>query len=94
MQQKPEAMEVIKKKAEEMQAELIVADITQVQNMTQKDGRYAFEWKAPRRNSNEVCIAPDAVKNNIQKEESEKDFLCIPVTLSLCGAFQVEMQSV
>ena len=90
MQQKPEAMEVIKKKAEEMQAELIVADITQVQNITQKDGRYAFEWKAPRRNSNEVCIAPDAVKNNIQKEESEKDFLCIPVTLSLCGAFQVE----
>ena len=72
MQQKPEAMEVIKKKAEEMQAELIVADITQVQNITQKDGRYAFEWKAPRRNSNEVCIAPDAVKNNIQKEESEK----------------------
>lgn len=63
MQQKPEAMEVIKKKAEEMQAELIVADITQVQNITQKDGRYAFEWKAPR---------------------------CIPVTLSLCGAFQVE----
>lgn len=49
MQQKPEAMEVIKKKAEEMQAELIVADITQVQNITQKDGRYAFEWKAPRR---------------------------------------------
>ena len=63
MQQKPEAMEVIKKKAEEMQAELIVADITQVQNITQKDGRYAFEWKAPG---------------------------CIPVTLSLCGAFQVE----
>ncbi|WP_294787407.1 folylpolyglutamate synthase/dihydrofolate synthase family protein [uncultured Eubacterium sp.] len=63
MQQKPEAMEVIKKKAEEMQAELIVADITQVQNITQKDGRYAFEWKVPR---------------------------CIPVTLSLCGAFQVE----
>lgn len=63
MQQKPEAMEVIKKKAEGMQAELIVADITQVQNITQKDGRYAFEWKAPR---------------------------CIPVTLSLCGAFQVE----
>ena len=63
MQQKPEAMEVIKKKAEEMQAELIVADITQVQNITQRDGRYAFEWKAPR---------------------------CIPVTLSLCGAFQVE----
>ena len=63
MQQKPEAMEVIKKKAEEMQAELIVADITQVQNITQKDGRYAFEWKAPR---------------------------YIPVTLSLCGAFQVE----
>ena len=90
MQQKPEAMEVIKKKAEEMQAELIVANITQVQNITQKDGRYAFEWKAPRRNSNEVYIAPDAVKNNIQKEESEKDFLCIPVTLSLCGAFQVE----
>lgn len=90
MQQKPEAMEAIKKKAEEMQAELIVADITQVQNITQKDGRYAFEWKAPRRNSNEVCIAPDAVKNNIQKEESEKDFLYIPVTLSLCGAFQVE----
>ena len=63
MQQKPEAMEVIKKKAEEMQAELIVADITQVQNITQEDGRYEFEWKVPR---------------------------CIPVTLSLCGAFQVE----
>lgn len=63
MQQKPEAMEVIKKKAEEMQAELIVADITQVQNITQKDGRYAFEWKASG---------------------------CIPVKLSLCGAFQVE----
>lgn len=47
MQQKPEAMEVIKKKAEEMQAELIVADAMQAQNVIQKDGRYAFEWKAP-----------------------------------------------
>ena len=47
MQQKPEAMEVIKRKAEEMQAELFLADATQVQNVTQIGGRYAFEWKTP-----------------------------------------------
>lgn len=89
MKQKPEAMEVIKKKAEEMQAELILADATQVQNVTQIGGRYAFEWKAPM-DSNKVCIAVDTVKNNIRKDESASDSLCITVNLSLCGAFQVE----
>lgn len=89
MQQKPEAMEVIKRKAEEMQAELFLADATQVQNVTQIGGRYAFEWKAPM-DSNKVCIAVDTVKNNIRKDESASDSLCITVNLSLCGAFQVE----
>lgn len=89
MQQKPEAMEVIKRKAEEMQAELFLADATQVQNVTQIGGRYAFEWKAPM-NSNKVCIAADTVKNNIRKDESASDSPCITVNLSLCGAFQVE----
>lgn len=89
MQQKPEAMEVIKRKAEEMQAELFLADATQVQNVTQIGGRYAFEWKTPM-NSNKVCIAADTVKNNIRKDESASDSPCITVNLSLCGAFQVE----
>lgn len=89
MKQKPEAMEVIKRKAEEMQAELFLADATQVQNVTQIGGRYAFEWKAPM-DSNKVCIAVDTVKNNIRKDESASDSLCITVNLSLCGAFQVE----
>lgn len=89
MQQKPEAMDVIKRKAEEMQAELFLADATQVQNVTQIGGRYAFEWKAPM-NSNKVCIAADTVKNNIRKDESASDSPCITVNLSLCGAFQVE----
>lgn len=89
MQQKPEAMEVIKRKAEEMQAELFLADATQVQNVTQIGGRYAFEWKTPM-NSNKVCIVADTVKNNIRKDESASDSPCITVNLSLCGAFQVE----
>lgn len=89
MQQKPEAMEVIKRKAEEMQAELFLADATQVQNVTQIGGRYAFEWKTPM-NSKKVCIAADTVKNNIRKDESASDSPCITVNLSLCGAFQVE----
>lgn len=89
MQQNSEAMEVIKKKAEEMQAELILADATQAQNVTQIGGRYAFEWKAPM-DSNKVCIAVDTVKNNIRKDESASDSPCITVNLSLCGAFQVE----
>lgn len=89
MQQKPEAMEVIKRKAEEMQAELFLADATQVQNVTQIGGRYAFEWKTPM-NSNKVCITADTVKNNIRKDESASDSPCITVNLSLCGAFQVE----
>ena len=89
MKQKPEAMEVIKRKAEEMQAELFLADATQVQNVTQIGGRYAFEWKTPM-TSNKVCIAADTVKNNIRKDESASDSPCITVNLSLCGAFQVE----
>ena len=87
MKQKPEAMEVIKKKAEEMQAELILADATQAQNVTQKNGRYGFEWKA---SLNHPVTEKENVKNNVQKGTAKCDFKCIPVTLSLCGAFQVE----
>ena len=64
MEQKPEAFAQIEKKANEMDAELIVAKADQAQQITQKNGRYAFTWK--------------------------KQLQELQITLSLCGAFQVE----
>ena len=64
MEQKSEAFVQIEKKAKEMDAELLVACGDQAQQITQKNGRYAFTWK-----------------NQLQE---------LQITLSLCGAFQVE----
>ena len=44
MEQQPEAFAQIKKKAEAVDAELIVARADQAQHITQKNGRYAFAW--------------------------------------------------
>ncbi len=44
MEQKPEAFVQIEKKAREMDAELMVARADQAQQITQKNGRYAFLW--------------------------------------------------
>ena len=92
MEQKPEAFARIEKRAKEMQAELIVAKADQAQQITQKNGRYVFEWNVPdyvhKEKESVECtekIMLDKQDNEFRKMQQE-----IHINLSLCGAFQVE----
>ena len=106
MEQKQEAFAQIEKKAKEMQAALIVAKADQAQQITQKNGRYAFTWNAFEAVQDEKEIVEcfdeflqktkcdqyaDKLLPKRQKEIDEKKTLQkMQINLSLCGAFQVE----
>ena len=64
MKQKPEAFAQIEKKAKAMDAELIVARVDQAQQITQRNGRYAFIWNAF-----------EAVQNEKEIEECSDELL-------------------
>ena len=92
MEQKPEAFARIEKKAKEMQAELIVAKADQAQQITQKNGRYAFEWNVPDyvHEEKEAVECTEKIMLDKQDNEFRKMQQEIHINLSLCGAFQVE----
>lgn len=92
MEQKPEAFARIEKKAKEMQAELIVAKTDQAQQITQKNGRYAFEWNVPDyvHKEKEAVECTEKIMLDKQDNEFRKMQQEIHINLSLCGAFQVE----
>ena len=92
MEQKPEAFARIEKKAKEMQAELIVAKADQAQQITQKNGRYVFEWNVPGyvHKEKEAVECTEKIMLDKQDNEFRKMQQEIHINLSLCGAFQVE----
>ncbi|WP_455946660.1 bifunctional folylpolyglutamate synthase/dihydrofolate synthase [Eubacterium ramulus] len=92
MEQKPEAFARIEKKAKEMQAELIVAKADQAQQITQKNGRYVFEWNVPDyvHKEKEAVECTEKIMLDKQDNEFRKMQQEIHINLSLCGAFQVE----
>lgn len=103
MKQKPEAFAQIEKKAKAMDAELIVARVDQAQQITQRNGRYAFIWNAFEavQNEKEIGECSDEllqktkcdqyVDKFLQKREKEIETLQnMQINLSLCGSFQVE----
>lgn len=84
MEQQPEAFAQIKKKAEAVDAELIVARADQAQHITQKNGRYAFAWNVFEGVQNEKT---DGTERTGGADRSSRE---LQIDLSLCGAFQVE----
>ena len=92
MEQKPEAFARIEKRAKEMQAELIVAKADQAQQITQKNGRYVFEWNVPDyvHKEKEAVECTEKIMLDKQDNEFRKMQQEIHINLSLCGAFQVE----
>ena len=92
MEQKPEAFARIEKKAKEMQAELIVAKADQAQQITQKNGRYVFEWNVPDyvHKEKEAVECTEKIMLDKQDNEFRKMQQKMHINLSLCGAFQVE----
>ena len=92
MEQKPEAFARIEKKAKEMQAELIVAKADQAQQITQKNGRYVFEWNVPDYVHKEKEAVGCTEKIMLYKQDNEFREMQqkMHINLSLCGAFQVE----
>ena len=92
MEQKPEAFTRIEKKAKELQAELIVAKADQAQQITQKNGRYVFEWNVPDyvHKEKEAVECTEKIMLDKQDNEFRKMQQKIHINLSLCGAFQVE----
>ena len=84
MEQQPEAFAQIKKKAEAVDAELIVARADQAQHITQKNGRYAFAWNVFEGVQNEKT---DGTESTGGADRSSRE---LQIDLSLCGAFQVE----
>ena len=92
MEQKPEAYAQIEKKAKEMQTELIVAKADQARQITQKNGRYVFEWNVPDyvHKEKEAVECTEKIMLDKQDNEFRKMQQKMHINLSLCGAFQVE----
>lgn len=97
IEQKPDAFIQIEKKAKEMHAELVVAKADQAQQITQKNGRYAFTWNAfdavqnEKANEKEIIGCSDELLQKTEEGIAEnKTSQEMQINLSLCGAFQVE----